>query len=49
MPGRHEFETEYDNDAEQYVKDMVFDENDSEEDVCKIWRGGGGDPAFFYI
>lgn len=33
MPGRHEFETEYDNDAEQYVKDMVFDENESEEDV----------------
>lgn len=26
MPGRKEFETEYENDAEQTVKDMVFDE-----------------------
>ncbi len=26
MPGRKEFETEYENEAEQTVKDMVFDE-----------------------
>ncbi|KAJ3065351.1 Transcriptional adapter ada2, partial [Quaeritorhiza haematococci] len=34
MPGRQEFETEYDNEAEQYVKDMVFEETDTQEDIA---------------
>ncbi|KAJ3194458.1 Transcriptional adapter ada2 [Irineochytrium annulatum] len=33
MPAREEFETEYDNEAETYVKDMTFDENDPEDEV----------------
>lgn len=33
MPRRLEFETEYENDAEQLVKDMVFNEDDSPEEI----------------
>ncbi|KAK9766378.1 Transcriptional adapter ada2, partial [Basidiobolus ranarum] len=33
MPGRYEFETEYDNEAEQYVKDLVFGEEDTPEET----------------
>ncbi|KAG0306029.1 Transcriptional adapter ada2 [Dissophora globulifera] len=33
MPGRLEFETEYENEAEQVVKDMVFGEEDLAEEV----------------
>jgi len=33
MPGRLEFETEYENEAEQAVKDMVFSEDDPPEEV----------------
>ncbi|KAJ1673841.1 Transcriptional adapter ada2 [Spiromyces aspiralis] len=33
MPGRLEFETEYENDAEQNIKDMAFNEDDSPEDI----------------
>lgn len=33
MPRRFEFETEYENDAEQYVKDMVFNDDDTEEEI----------------
>ncbi|GMM29139.1 chromatin-binding transcription regulator [Martiniozyma asiatica (nom. inval.)] len=33
MPGRLEFEEEAEDEAEKIVQDMVFDENDSEEDV----------------
>ncbi|KAF9583553.1 Transcriptional adapter ada2, partial [Lunasporangiospora selenospora] len=33
MPGRLEFETEYENEAEQVVKDMVFNEEDTPEEV----------------
>lgn len=33
MPGRLEFETEHDNEAEQYVKDMVFTDEDTPEEV----------------
>ncbi|KAF9975819.1 Transcriptional adapter ada2 [Actinomortierella ambigua] len=33
MPGRLEFETEYENEAEQVVKDMIFSEEDSPEEV----------------
>ncbi|OAD01338.1 Homeodomain-like DNA binding domain-containing transcription factor [Mucor lusitanicus CBS 277.49] len=33
MPRRFEFETEYENDAEQFVKDMVFNDDDTEEEV----------------
>ncbi len=32
MPKRGEFETEYDNDAEFLIKDMVFDEEDTPEE-----------------
>ncbi|KAJ3035295.1 Transcriptional adapter ada2, partial [Rhizophlyctis rosea] len=32
MPGRQEFETEYENEAEQHVKDMEFTDMDTEED-----------------
>ena len=35
MPGRLEFETEYENDAEQAVKDMIFSEDDPPEEVGK--------------
>lgn len=34
MPGRLEFDVEFDNDAELMVKDMVFDENEDEKDVA---------------
>ncbi|KAJ3209305.1 Transcriptional adapter ada2 [Dinochytrium kinnereticum] len=33
MPGREEFETEFDNEAEASVKDMVFDDNEPPEEV----------------
>ncbi|KAG5363315.1 Transcriptional adapter 2 [Yarrowia sp. B02] len=33
MPGRLEFETEHENEAEMTVKDMVFDQDDTEADV----------------
>ncbi|KAK4516887.1 uncharacterized protein ATC70_000214 [Mucor velutinosus] len=33
MPRRFEFETEYENDAEQFVKDMVFNDDDTEEEI----------------
>ncbi|KAF9427088.1 Transcriptional adapter ada2 [Podila epigama] len=33
MPGRLEFETEYENEAEQAVKDMIFNEDDTPEEV----------------
>ena len=34
MPGRQEFETEFDNDAEHLCKDMTFEENEDERDVA---------------
>ena len=33
MPGRREFEHVYENDAEQIVKDLDFNEEDSAEDT----------------
>lgn len=33
MPGRLEFETEYENEAEMSVKDMIFDPEDNETEV----------------
>lgn len=33
MPRRHEFETEVENDAEQTVKDMQFEENDASDEI----------------
>ncbi len=36
MPKRGEFETEYDNDAEFLIKDMVFDEEDTPEEKGSI-------------
>eukprot|EP00842_Homolaphlyctis_polyrhiza_P006910 jgi/Hompol1/808/HPOL_004512-RA len=33
MPGRKEFELEFDNDAEQAIKDMEFMEDDSREEI----------------
>ncbi|KAI9366640.1 hypothetical protein BD770DRAFT_311663 [Pilaira anomala] len=33
MPRRFEFETEYENDAEQFVKDMVFNDDDTQEEI----------------
>ncbi|KAI7902712.1 uncharacterized protein BX663DRAFT_473146 [Cokeromyces recurvatus] len=33
MPRRFEFETEYENDAEQFVKDMVFNDDDTPEEI----------------
>lgn len=33
MPRRFEFETEHENDAEQFVKDMVFNDDDTQEEV----------------
>lgn len=38
MPGRLEFETEYENEAEQSVKDMIFNEDDAPEEVGKLTR-----------
>ncbi|KAH6576501.1 hypothetical protein BASA50_006786 [Batrachochytrium salamandrivorans] len=34
MPGRREFELEFDNDAEQNVKDLEFTEEDTEDEVA---------------
>jgi hypothetical protein len=36
MPKRGEFETEYDNDAEFLIKDMVFEEDDTQEEKGTI-------------
>lgn len=33
MPGRLEFETEYENDAEMTIKDMMFDPEDNETEI----------------
>ncbi|KAI8334219.1 hypothetical protein BC941DRAFT_432391 [Chlamydoabsidia padenii] len=33
MPRRYEFETEHENEAEQNVKDMVFNEDDTQEEI----------------
>lgn len=33
MPGRGEFDVEYENDAEQVVKEILFDENEPADDV----------------
>jgi transcriptional adapter 2-alpha len=33
MPRRFEFETEHENDAEQFVKDMVFNDDDTPEEI----------------
>ncbi|KAI8881165.1 transcriptional adaptor 2 [Backusella circina FSU 941] len=33
MPRRFEFETEYENDAEQFVKDMIFNDDDTPEEI----------------
>ncbi|KAI7863179.1 hypothetical protein BDF14DRAFT_1734506 [Spinellus fusiger] len=33
MPRRFEFETEHENDAEQFVKDMTFNEEDTQEEM----------------
>jgi transcriptional adapter 2-alpha len=33
MPRRYEFETEQENEAEQFVKDMVFTEDDTQEEI----------------
>ena len=33
MPGRLEFDLEYDNESEQFVKDMVFEDTDTPEDI----------------
>ncbi|KAL0076687.1 Homeodomain-like DNA binding domain-containing transcription factor [Phycomyces blakesleeanus] len=33
MPRRFEFETEYENEAEQSVKDMVFNDEDTQEEI----------------
>lgn len=33
MPRRFEFETEYENEAEQFVKDMVFNDDDTQEEI----------------
>ena len=38
MPGRLEFETEYENEAEQSVKDMIFNEDDAPEEVGKLGK-----------
>ena len=35
MPGRREFDTVYENDAEQIVKDLDFNDDDSTEDTGK--------------
>ncbi|OMH81356.1 Transcriptional adapter 2 [Zancudomyces culisetae] len=34
MPGRQEFEVEYENDAEQLIKDLYFGEEDSAEETA---------------
>jgi hypothetical protein len=36
MPGRLEFEHEYDNEAEHLVKDIAFYEGDGEDDIGKL-------------
>jgi transcriptional adapter 2-alpha len=33
MPRRFEFETEHENEAEQFVKDMVFNDDDTQEEI----------------
>ena len=33
MPGRKEFDAEYENEAENFIKDMSFDEGDTLEDT----------------
>ncbi|CAO3615089.1 unnamed protein product [Cunninghamella blakesleeana] len=33
MPKRFEFETEHENEAEQHVKDMVFNDDDTQEEI----------------
>ena len=33
MPARHEFETEFENEAEQSIKDIEFHEDDTELEV----------------
>ncbi|KAI8368125.1 uncharacterized protein BYT42DRAFT_585358 [Radiomyces spectabilis] len=33
MPRRFEFETEHENEAEQYVKNMIFNDDDTQEEV----------------
>ncbi len=33
MPGRLDFETEYDNEAETFVKDMIFEPDETEQDI----------------
>lgn len=35
MPGRKEFELEYENEAEQIIKDLEFSENDNPQEVGK--------------
>jgi hypothetical protein len=35
MPAREEFEHEYDNDAENSVKEMIFEDNESPEEMSK--------------
>ncbi|KAJ3210470.1 Transcriptional adapter ada2 [Entophlyctis luteolus] len=35
MPGRDEFDHEFEHEAETAVKDMVFDETDSPDEICK--------------
>ncbi|KAJ2159864.1 Transcriptional adapter ada2 [Coemansia sp. RSA 552] len=45
MPGRLEFETEYENEAEQVIKEMIFNDDDSPEElelkqiVLQIYNG----------
>jgi len=41
MPGRLEFETEYENEAEQVVKDMLFSEEDTPEEVGTLRLNAG--------
>ena len=36
MPGRQEFDNEYENEAEVFVKDLQFDETDSQLDKSKF-------------
>jgi hypothetical protein len=42
MPGRLEFETEYENEAEQIVKDMIFSEEDTPEEVGTLYNWATG-------
>lgn len=46
MPGRLEFETEYENEAEQSVKDMIFNEDDAPEEVGKL---GNTTPGIHFV